>query len=294
MVTNKLTLFIIDDNIPKLPEFVEKSVYDGKLNGDILMHLLHSSEWKGQYNLKELTYLILNSEHVKSGEMKVFGFTHPSLSLDSIDEGLIPNIVIYDWEYTSESPINSSKWLTEILESTDAFVFVYSKVRNDIPVFLNKQNFDKYSNRFQLFLKGDTDSSVFSSEEFIHQYIVSQLSRANKIRIRGVNISFQENGYLKNPSDILYLEKILGRISLRKKLESEITQISNESIEKLIEDININIYYDEKKCLLITSDSQVALKNFELAKELTVIDVLQRYGLLTLEELLEIGIVKVI
>ena len=293
MTSNKVTLFILDDSIPKTPEYVEKSLYDGKLDALSLSHLIDSMEWTGQHNLKQLTSSFLNSEHSKSGKLEVCGFTHPSLCLDAIDEGLLPSIIIYDWEYGSETNKESSNWLMEILTSTKAFVFVYSMVRNEIPPFLNKADFDEFSSRFQLFLKGDASSSVFTSEEFIHQYVVSQITKTNNIKIQGANITFQENGYLNNPSDILYLERILGRLALREKLQKGVTTISNESIEKLIEDINISIRYDESKGLLVTSDSPIMAKRVEETTEVSAIEVLRQHGLVTLKELLEIGVAKV-
>ena len=293
MAANKTTLFILDDNIPKIPEYVEQSLYDGKLDAASLLHLVNSDEWKGEHNLKELTTFILNSEHAKSGKLEVCGFTHPSLCLDAIDEGLLPNIIIYDWEYGSETNKESSNWLIEILNSTESFVFVYSIVRNEIPPFLNKTDFDEYSGRFQLFLKGDTGSSVFTSEEFIYQYVVSQITKSNNIKIQGFDITFQENGYLDNPSDILYLERILGRLALSEKLEKGINTISNESIEQLLEDISIRIYHDENKNLLITSGFKL-VKKIKPSKELSAIEVLRDYGLVALKEVLEIGVAKAI
>ncbi len=293
MTAYKITLFILDDNIPKTPEYVDQSLYDGKLDAASLLHLVNSDEWKGEHNLKELTTFILNSEHAKSGELEVCGFTHPSLCLDAIDEGLLPNIIIYDWEYGSETNKESSNWLIEILNSTESFVFVYSMVRNEIPPFLNKADFDEYSSRFQLFLKGDTGSSVFTSEEFIYQYIVSQITKSNNIKIQGFNITFQENGYLDNPSDILYLERILGRLALREKLAKGINTISNETIEELLEDISIRIYHDDNKNLLVTSDFKL-VKKIMPSKELSAIEVLRNYGLVALKEVLEIGVAKAI
>lgn len=293
MKVNKLTLFIVDDNIPKISKYVEQSFYDKKLDAALLLHLVDSAQWTGQHNLEELTSSILKSEQSVSGELEVCGFTHPSLCLDAIDEGVIPNIVIYDWEYTSESQSNSSKWLKEILDSTKAFVFVYSKVRNDIPPFLNKSDFDSYSHRFQLFLKGDDSSSVFSSEEFIHQYIVSKIRKSNIIKIQGVEISFQENGYLENPSDILFLEKIFGKAALIQNLKSKDNTISDISIEDMIHDIDDKVLQDEKRNLLISSQASLLIEKYSPEKELSYLEVLKNFGLEKLIEVLEIGIVKI-
>ena len=294
MEADKITLFILDDNIPKIPEFVEQSLYDEKISAASLNKLLFSAEWTGQHNLKQLTSFILESDHFNSGKIEVWGFTHPSLCLDAIEEGLLPNVIIYDWEYGFEPHKQSSNWLTEILISTQAFVFVYSMVRNEIPPFLNKADFDEFSDRFQLFLKGDIKSSVFSSEEFILQYIVSAISKSNQIKLQGFDISFEENGYLSAPSDILYLEKILGRLALKEKLATGIVKsISDQSIEQLLEGIRrIEIHYDKEKNLLLTADSNLIKKNIKSSKILTANDVLKEFGLLKLREVLEIGVAK--
>ena len=233
-MATKLTLFIIDDQIPTIPEYVENSMYDTKLDAASLLHLIEVTEWKGQHNLKRLTSDILSSDHSKNGNLATYGFTHPSICLDEIDKGLQPDVIIYDWEYGSESNIQSSKLLIEILNSTKAFVFVYSMVRNEIPPFLNKVEYDAYVDRFQLFLKGDSDSSIFSSEEFILQYVLTRISNSNVIKIQGITVSFNENGYLNNPSDILHLESNLGRAYLLKSLKEEGFSWSQQKIEDML------------------------------------------------------------
>lgn len=293
MKENNLTLFILDDNIPITPEYVEQELYDGIISSESLQYLVDNAKWTGQHNLKQLTSLILESEHAKSGVVQILGFTHPSLCLDEIDAGVKPDIVVYDWEYGSETNSDSSKWLMEILDSTDAFVFVYSMVRNDIPPFLNKVVFDKYSSRFQLFLKGDVQSSVFSSEEFILQYILSQITKTNRIRIQNIEMTFQKNGYLENPSDILYLEGMLGRITLSEKLKEGIYTISNESVEALLNDIQIKILHDKEKQVLVTADSGMIVKRIQPTRELSAVEVLKEYGLIVLKEVLHDGIVKI-
>lgn len=291
--SNKLTLFILDDNIPKIEEYVSISLYDGRIDAEYLDHLVRSANWPGQYNLKKLTALILESEHFLSGLMNVYGFTHPALCLNEIDEGLIPDIVIYDWEYGSETNNQSSNWLLEILNSTNAFVFVYSMVRNEIPPFLNKSNFDIYSNRFQLFLKGDMNSSVFTAEEFIHQYIVSKISMSNEIKIQGLTINFLENGYLKNPTDILYLERLFSTTELIEKLRSMGMEISNNTLEDLFGNINDKVLFDSKRNMLISTNANLLKNKFNPNEELNILDVVKKYGIHKLIEVLEIGIVKI-
>lgn len=295
MKNDNLILFILDDSIPKVAEYVENSIYDSRISKNDLLYLLDTAEWKGQHSLKQLSSHILNSEHSKNGKIDVFGFTHPALCLDEIDGGLIPDIIIYDWEYEGESSTKSSDWLTEILNTTEnTFVFVYSMVRDEIPAFLNKAEFDKYSHRFQLFLKGDEQSSVFSSEEFILQYILSKITKANRIKIHGFDIEFKENGYLENPSDILYIERILGRLSFLKKLEDKtLSDISDQSIECYFKDMGTKILYDKKRSILVASDYMLLADKIEDSIELSALQVLKRFGLSKIKEIFETGVAKV-
>lgn len=290
---NKLTLFILDDNIPKTPKYVDELVYNRRINSTTLMHLTKEAKWGGEYNLQHMTSDILNSDHYINGLLEVFGFTHPSICLDEIENGLVPDIIIYDWEYGTESNIDRSNWLIEILNSTIAFVFVYSAFRDEIPPFLNKKEFDKDSYRLQLFLKGDIDSSVFSSEEFILQYILSQITKTNHIKIQGVDIMFNENGYLENPSDILFLEKIFGKSRLVENLKTIGKTLSNKSIEEMIMNTNGVLLFDTKRNLLISQSATLLIDKYKPDKELSYLEVLKNYGLLKLIEVLEIGIVKV-
>jgi len=290
---SKLTVLILDDSFPKIPEFIDESIYSEKIDSTSLAHLVKTGSWSGQHNLKELTSLLVKSEHIKSGELLLYGFTHPSLCLDEIDDGLQPDIIIFDWEYGSETNNVSSRWLKEILDLTKSFVFVYSMIRNSIPPFLNKSVFDEHSERLQLFLKGDRSNSVFSSEEFIHQYIVSQITMSNEIKIQGKKISFLKNGYLDNPTDILYLERILGRISLINKLKKDINSISNESIEELLNSIELKFYFQKEKNRLIASDWSFKSSNRKTDKEFSAVEVAQKFGLVTLQELMEIGVIKI-
>jgi hypothetical protein len=292
-MATKITLFILDDNIYKSQEFVEQSIYDSKIDSKLLLQLADSYEWKGQHNLQQLTSEILKSEHSRSGDLITFGFTHPSICLDEIDKGLSPDVVIFDWEYGSESNKESSNWLTEILNSTDAFIFVYSMVRDEIPPFLNKHEFDKYANRFQLLLKGNDRSSIFTSEEFIVQYILSRVSNNNQIKLHGLTIDFHENGYLKNPSDILHLENIFGTTFLIQQLKNQNLSISNETIEKIVENANGKLLFDEKGNFLITPDSTLLIDKFKPEGEISYLETLKKYGLKALQEVLETGLTKV-
>jgi hypothetical protein len=275
-MANKITVFILDDNIYKSQEFVEKSIYDSKIDSNLLLQLTDSFEWKGQHNLQELTSNILKSKHSQSNDIITYGFNHPSICLDEIDKGLKPDVIVFDWEYGSESNKESSNWLREILTAVPtAFIFVYSQVRDAIPPFLNKQEFDKHAKRFQLFLKGDAENAIFTSEEFIFQYILSRVSNSNEIKVQGFKISFNDNGYLKNPTDILHLEKILGRNFLIEKFKNNNFSMTDDSIEQLMENYKGKILFDSNKNLLITPDSKLLIEKFKPKEELSYAELLK-------------------
>lgn len=292
-MATKITVFILDDNIYKSQEFVYKSVYDSKIDRQLLLQLTDFFEWKGQHNLQKLTADILKSKHSEANDIITYGFTHPSICLDEIDKGLKPDVIIFDWEYGSESNKESSNWLMEILNTTDAFIFVYSQVRDEIPPFLNKHEFDIYAKRFQLFLKGDKENAIFTSEEFIIQYIQSRVSNNNEITLQGLKINFNENGYLKDPTDILYLEKILGRNFLIEKFKNNDFSMTSKSIEQLMESYNGKLLFDPNKSLLITTDSKLFIEKFNPKEELSYADVLKKFGLKKLKEAIEVGLAKV-
>lgn len=289
---HKINVTIIDDGIPVREDFVETSIYDSLIPKNILIKLINDLNWKGHHNLKKLTKTILESKECDSGIISISAFTHPSICLDAIEKGFQPDIIIYDWEYLGESNIKSSDWLLELLDNTDATVFVYSQVRDSIPPFLNKSIFDNHSKRFQLFLKGDEENSVFSSEEFILQYILSRVSKTTELLIGGTKIHFVENGFISNPSDILFIENILGRQNLIKKLR-QVESLSNESIITLFNDLNLEFYFDEAKKYLIDSSATPLIEKYSSSKKMTALEVLQTFGLIKLNKAIESGITKV-
>jgi hypothetical protein len=288
-----ITVFLIDDEFPKTMEFVAAGVYNSGISADNLYHLAITEDWKSQFPLQQLIKDLVASESLKDGMIKLIGFTQPSQALSFLGQGQYPSIIIYDWEYGMPNPTESQNLLLELFEKTKAFVFVYSIVRNKIPEFLNKSDFDKFAKRFQLFLKGSSDNYIFSSEEFILQYILSRVSSNFLIKLQGIDIRFSENGYLESPTDILYLEKILGRNLVLEKLKELGFAISQESIEKLFENVNGKLLFDSTNKLLITEDSIILKDKFHPDVELSYSEVLKKYGLLKLRELIEIGYLKV-
>ena len=292
---NKVKVFVLDDNIPKPPDMVEARVFETGISGGTLLALVDAGEWKGQHNLRTLTSELVKSSQFQRGIAEVYGFTHPSIALDDIDRGNHPDVIIFDWEYGAEHYNESSNYLTQLLEKTQSFIFVYSQVRDYIPPFLNKSHFDQYADRFQLFLKGETEDAIYSSEEFILQYVLARAEPMVVIKLQGLSVEYLDNGYLKNPSDILHLENILGRAVLLRRLRSVGLRISDETIETLLAESEGVLLFDAGRKVLVAPDSTVLVKQFELTSGhgISYLQVLKRFGLLKLEEALEIGIARV-
>ena len=290
MMNEKKTLFILDDSIPIIPEFIEKGIYANAIKRDKLLLLVRSGDWKGESSLQHLILDFLSHNYTQTGQLELYGYSHPEICLSDVDNGVKPDVVIYDWEYGANSFKESGDWLLEILRKTDAFVFVYSRIRDSVPPTLNKKVFDEYSKRFQLFAKGNTTNSVFTSEDFLYQYVLSLIKKDNTIKIQGVDVKFEANGYLKNPTDILYLESILGRESLLKQIKENHNEISEESIERMIESLDGRILINREKGFLITSDSSLFIDRFKPEEEMSYLNALKEFGLIKLKEALEVGL----
>ena len=242
--------------------------------------------------MQQLIKDVFASTPFLENKINLTGYTQPTLCLDDIDNGKLPDIVIYDWEYGMPNPTESQNWLLEILEKTSAFVFVYSHVRDDIPFFLNKSKFDPYSERFQLFLKGSSGNSIFSSEEYIYQYIMTMLSSTPSLILNSHKIAFKQNGYLEAPTDILYLENIIGREVLLDKIKN-IDSLSDEAIEDIFSNINEIIYLDEAKKILIYPQAMMFMNKFKPTFSLSIKEVSKRFGVKTLSDVYEFGIAKI-
>lgn len=290
MENKPITIFLIDDEFPPNAEFIEQGVYDNAISYEHLYHLAISENWKTLHFLQELIKDIVVSIPCKNGLINLMGFKNPSIALTSIDEGITPDVIIYDWEYGMSNPTESQDLLLTLLKLTKAFIFVYSKVRDEIPAFLNKKIFNQYASRLQLFLKGSTSHSIFSSEEFILQYILGKVTDNVKIKIQGFDVEFTSNTFLKKAGDILYLERILGRIYLLEELEKIQFDINNYTIENLLNDSNGFIYFNEEKGLLINPDEPAIIKSTNTHEKLSYSKVVKLYSIAKLEEVLEKGV----
>lgn len=284
-------VFIIDDSLPKLEEFIERRVYEKAIEKTDLLLLAHKGKWSGEASLRQLIVDLLTHDFVTRGRLEIVAYNHPEICLSELS-GHQPDVLIYDWEYGDPFK-RSSDWLLDILHKTTSFVFVYSAMRDEVPPFLNKTEFDKYANRFQLFAKGNSNNSVFSSEDFIYQYILNLLEDNNVIKIQGIDVSFEASGYLKNPTDILHLESILGRAALLEQISQNDNRISEMTVEKILESAAGKMLLSRDKGLLATTDFPLLFNQVGLAEEVSYVTVLREFGLEKLKEAIETGFAKV-
>lgn len=285
-------IFLLDDEFPKIAEFIDNNVYQKAISADNLYHLALNENWKSLNHLQQLIKDLITSEPFKSGMISLLGYSEPEFALQDIESGNKPDVVIYDWQYGVEiNNIRSQNWLLEILEKTEAFVFIYSQIESILPQFLNRENVSKYSNRFQLFLKGGKNLQSFSTEEFIFQYIISSVSKTGKIKINGIEIEFTANDYLSNASDILYLQRILGHQYLLDQLNKIDFSIDTASVEKILNDSNGFLLVNKEKGYLIFPENRLIQdKKLDFLEKISYLDVVKQYSLSILETVLERGI----
>jgi len=292
VMRNRIRVFILDDRLPRVAEFVERSIYNGPISQNDLQHLVQHERWADEPNLQRLLSDILSHDYVKDGFITVSGYTNPEICLNHLSKKHTPHVIVYDWEYENQTR-ESGPWLLEILRMTKAFVFVYSGVRNSVPPSLNKREFDKFAERFQLFEKGESSDSVFTSEEFIYQYILSLVDRNNTIRVGGLEVRFEASGYLKTPTDILYLESILGRAELLKQIQENRNEITEESVEKFLASFKGRLLLNRQKRFLITPDSTLMISRLKPTDEISYVEALKQFGLVKLTEAIEVGFASV-
>lgn len=296
MKNNPINVFIIDDEFPKIPEFIRSGVYNSAVSTDDLYHLAIESEWSHLVHLQNLIKDIVTSQASKEGLIELTGFSSPTIALTHIGKGVIPDVIIYDWEYPNAPvhSLNSRRWLKELLETTESFVFVYSKMRDQLPQYLNISELTQHSNRFQLFLKGGKLKDSFSAEEFIYQYIIGAATNKGQIKINGIEVEFTSNDFLKNASDLLYLQRILGKKYILDKLSNVDFSLNNASVEKILNDSERYLFFNESENILYDPEIAEGRLDPNSIVKMSYLEVAKKFSLRTLESVLERGIVPII
>jgi hypothetical protein len=288
-----INVFIIDDDFPKSDEFRSKGVYNSAISMEDLYHLaVNNNEWQHLSYLQQLIKDIYTSESRLRGEINLIGFSTPTQALKEIESGILPNVVIYDWEYLNSPAYskNSTEWLLKILVVPNVFVFVYSNLKQQLPKYLNHSSFNSHFSSFQLFSKkGEQIPSSFKAEEFIFQHIIGLATDRGEIKINGINIEFTKNSYLKSASEILYLQRILGSEYVLDELSKIEFRVNELGVEKILNDSKKYLLFSEKKNILLNPSENKNIEELEPLIELSYAEVIKRFSLDVLEDTLERG-----
>lgn len=283
-------IFLLDDEFPRIKEFIEKGIYDSGIDGNDLYHLALYENWGTLSYLQQLIKDITTSKPYKDGLLKLTGYSNPEQALYDIEKGSNPYVIIYDWQYGEINDANSQKWLLELLEKSNAFIFIYSQVGDTLSQFLNKPILNKYSNKFQLFLKGSKSHSLFYSEEFILQYILNEIEPNGRIKVHGFEVEFCSNKYLKKASDLLYLDRVFGRINLLEKIKNVDFKIDDDSIVEILDDENNFLIISKDKGVIVSPENHTALNKITDSEKISFRDVISNFSIEKLEEALERGL----
>ena len=287
-----ITVFIIDDEFPKPQEFREIGVYNSAISMENLYHLAVNSEWDHHLGyLQQLIKDIYTSESRVQGYIELVGFSTPTQALKEIESGLKPNVVIYDWEYLNSPAYsqNSSEWLLNILNVPDVFVFVYSNLKTELPKYINQSNLNSHFTCFQLLAKGGQIQSSFNAEEYIFQHIIGLATDRGEIKINGIKIEFTKNKYLKNASDILYLQRILGSEHVLEELAKIEFRVNELGVEKILNDSKGYLLFSKSKNILLTPSEYTSKQDLEPLSRLSYIEVVNMFSLSILEDTITRG-----
>ena len=291
-MTQSIQVCIIDDQLPKTELGSDDFDYYELIDSVKLMRFLDPSvSWGDEANLREILRILLSSPYYVDHRIRLAWATHPGICLNAVIHSQYkPDVVVYDWEIVADK--HPEVELEELLKTTSAFFFVYSNLAAQLPITLYKEKLDDYSNRLQVLRKGDM-SYVYSSEELIYQYLVSRIEKNPRILIGGSEIQFHASGFIKIPSDILYLESVIGREFILERLNGIGNDISDETVEQLLSEYDAMIYLSKDGHWAILNKTGKAQVEYGPLQEVSYADFFRSHGLRKLHEVLDRGIVKV-
>lgn len=281
---------IIDD---KLPYDINSDASDKPFQSYKIEEWLNVKDWGEEVHLKTLIDRIVTSDLYKHKEIELIGFLYPAALLKYISGNKEPSLIIFDWEYQTRNQ-DTKKQLVEIINKTKtSFIFVYTAEANKIWQLLIGEVIERNLNRLQLLLKGDSNLSLFTSEDNIMQFIISQFKKAYEFNMGKNSVRFEENKFLNSPADILRLESILGREYLLKKLKESNFEISDRTIDNIFNAVEIKLFLSNDNKYLLDSNVESVIKKYGPLSELTLLDALSKFGINIIDKVLERGIVIV-
>ncbi len=291
---------IIDD---KLPYDIHKDSINKFFPSTKIEEWLAKGDWSEERDLKKLLERIVASDLYKHKEIDVISFLFPSALLNYLSgNNEHPQLIIFDWEYQTNNQ-ETKRQLIEIINETKSFIFIYTAQADTIWQLLvgesspkNNLSGDAFENnieRLQLLKKGDNKISLFSSEDLIMQFIISQFKKAYEFKMGEHSIRFEENKFLKSPSDILLLETMLGKQFLLGKLKKANFEISDNTIENIFSDVKIKFYLSKDRKYLMETKSENNEKKYGILEEFSFLNALSKFGVKIIDKALERGIAQI-
>ncbi|HYV93578.1 MAG TPA: hypothetical protein VE978_17520 [Chitinophagales bacterium] len=293
MTKGKYNIVIIDDMLPKTGEGFFKIKDFELINEDYIIKTLKENVKWTDDSLKSLTKMFLSSPYFKEKKIALKWAYHPSFCLSAVKaKTYLPDLIVFDWEYNVMQNLEIIiSNLTELIEESKAFIFIYSNLAQRIPIELFKHKLDKYSNQLQVLKKGGEDF-IFSSEEFIYQYVANLLDNNPTVSTHGNKIHFNKTGKLENTKDILYLESIIGKSKLIKELENIGGVFDEKKISEILDRSPLTVYATKDKKYFFNETSDLKEKEFDGIHQVVLSEAFKILGLKKLKDLLERGIAK--
>ena len=284
---------IIDDRLPRTAEGFYNIVDYEIIDEAYIKNTLRDNVKWDDLSLKSLVQMLFESPYLKEGRISVKWAYHPSFCLNAvIKNNYAPDLIIFDWEYdVSQNLETVIANLKELADRTTGLIFIYSNLAQRVPVELFKNHLDKYSNKLQVLKKGGEDF-IFSSEEFIYQYIANILDDNPKVPVHGIEIQFDKSGKLENTKDILYLESIIGKSNLLKKLELINNNFNDQSVVAILDSMNQSVYATENNEYFFNEPPQTIEEKYGAIHQTSLSSAFKVLGLKKLMELLERGVAK--
>jgi hypothetical protein len=277
---------IIDD---KFPYDINLDVTDLPFGNQKIENWINNKDWGEEGNLKHLIERIMELDLFKHKEIEVLAFLYPAALINYLKNNSNPQLLIFDWEYQTKNKDTKSQ-LIEIINDTTSFIFIYSALADSIWQLFLGNVFEKNISRLQLLKKGENKLSLFTSEDNIIQFIISQFNKAYEFKLGQNSVRFEENDFLKSPSSIFILESILGKEFLLQKLTESNFEISNSTIESIFSDVKTKFYLSKDKRYLLEFDNENNRNKYGPLQELSFLKTLKNYDLKIIDKTLERGI----
>lgn len=278
---------IVDD---KFPYDIKAGSSDTPFFQDQIERWLESADWHDEHSLRELVSRLISTDLAEHKDIRLLAFLHPTALLDYLRHNPEPHVIVFDWEYQTNQAATKSQLIEVLALTKNAYVYVYTALANDIWSVLTGKTFDENKNRIQLLMKGDTSGSIFSSEENIVQNVISHFSKAYAFDVQGHHVRFEENEFIEKPEDLYFLESVLGKDELMKKLAKVNYEISNESMTQMLGDVELSFYVSKDNKYILDSDIESNQKEYGPLIKLSLLSSLQQHPIELLDKAFTRGI----